>query len=497
MNIITLNMSCCVIQSIVTISDNPCDSVMNINNIYTPQYEETREGFGIVCDFLGKMYVISCLHIIGKNNKSIIGLFSTDDKKIFNVHLKIFRIIEELDMVLLEINDDEYVQDILYYTKNELMTDISKVVKSVEDIKLLFLEENRGKFNINKIDTHTFHIKDDYVKSTMIPEIPLIKFTINLDDIQDDTYSDSVEGLSGTILSTNKSVVGIVITYNFTENVLEAIPMSIIYDLFLKIINYKSQPLTSFYFHTELADIEDDNNKNITIHSITNSKEIKYSDNSGNIKKYIKFKKNDIIMSIDDINFNRNGTLFCEKYGLELNLRAYVMLVGYTNTIKISLYRIIKDKHKEMILNIDGIQFNDMYKVNMFNNDEYVYWRGMCFVELSLEMLSNVDNNINLVGDIFNNTMIMTNNKTKIVMLISIDKKSKSYQCDDVFYNNIPFVKYKNDGHTFLIIHKINGELVNNLKDLKIKLDDKKNSLHESKCIFKMGHKFLSVDIPV
>ena len=437
-------------------------SLANLISNFDEELRITR-GFGILVEISSKFYIITCFHIIGQVNMEIFAIASNNNNIFTTIPLKITKIIQELDIVVLEFSNKSQENEFTYFQKNDFDMKIDDIIKYKQNIKLEYYTINdliiENDFIKNTIPINDIVIENDFLKSIIIPKIPLLKYTCNLENLN---------GLSGSILRIDNNIIGMTTSYNNMK--LEAIPMILLYNLVNASLNYDGNILSVFHFCSKVVDIEENNN-NVTCHYIVDCKNTSYQINM--MKKNFKFKINDIIYKLNNKNFTEIGTIYDDLLGCELTIDTYMMIMTFCNiTIKIDLYRKINEEHTLISYNLYGKSFDNIYNVNIFNNHKYLYWKGFIFTELSEELILNLNHSgIILTGDIFENYKRIHDNKTKIVILIDIDYKVLNKKTLNQLINiKLPYIKY-NNGYTLFILEKIGNNKILSLIDLKTILE--------------------------
>ena len=448
--------------------ENTLISEYNLDNLleYTSSnMSEIRKGFGILLKIEKKYYVLTCLHIFGQVNMEINAFFPDKKNNMVKIPLNIIRQIPEFDIAILECHDSFKDGQFKYYTENDFF-------KNQNDLKNVNLSILTMDNLSNNIDHHNLKIENIDIeisnfKSVIIPKIPLLKFIVEIDDIPE--FSDNVDGLSGSILVKNNSLVGMVTSYNNMK--LEAIPISIIYELVYTVIKNKSAILTGFYFSTKVIELEVPNKKLYYGHYITDTKDIGYQ-SSASIKEF-RFKNNDIIFSVNDNNFTASGMIRDSNIGYDLPLDTYLMLCCYKEFVKIDVHREQTGKHKDISHKIIGKKFNDIYNINVFNNNHYIHWKGFIFTELSEELIYAINcNGVKLTGKYFEKIKTIKDDKSKLIVLLDIDYKSLNSETSKTLQHiGLPYMKYEN-GYTLLILERIGNKKINSINDLLSSLSE-------------------------
>lgn len=443
---------------------------------YVEEEFEVKKGFGIFFrdDSIGnKVYVITCFHIIGKVNLEVNAYANTKNNIFSKFPLKLVKVIEELDIAILEFKNENHENDINYYTQSNSLCKINETLQKKTNIKMSYSNIKENILTEHNINIDKFEMEYDYLKSTIIPKIPLYKFAIDLNKFPEKII-DNIYGLSGSILKIDDNPIAITVSYNNMK--LEAIPIGILYNIVTKFIQNKNALVSSFYFSSKVIELTNSKKETDICHFIVDNKNITY--NISHDKNKFKFKDNDIIYSVNDNKFTKNGTIMVNELGCELPLDIYLMLYSYGSDVAFQIYRIISDTHKLLSYNLIGQPFENIYNINIFANNNYLYWKGLIFTELSEELILDINKlGINLIGNHFEKYKIIDPNVSKTVVLIDINYKLLDETSKYVLLEiGLPYVKYKN-GYTLLILEKIGLKNILSLKDLKNIVHTKPNKI--------------------
>ena len=463
-------MSCIIYSKVRTIQNNVWSKIKtnntskkditeyNLNDLIDDANHILQKGFGTLIKFEKKIFVITCLHIIGQVNMEINGYMPNKKNILSKIPLKIIKRIPEFDIAVLEFvnkySDDEFQ----YYTKHDFHK--ANQNNGLNNAKLSIMTvdgiSNNAIYNESKIMNITMETNN--LKYIIVPKIPLIKFTTDIEEIPE--FSHDIDGLSGSNIILNKHLVAMVTSYNNMK--LEAIPIHFIYDIITSVLKTKTDTLTGFYFCTKVVELEMDNNLVCYGHYITDPKDIGYQTNTS---KKFKFKQGDVILSVNNKQFTRVGMITDDNNNYDLPLDTYLMLCCYKGLVNFHIYR--EQTKKELTQTIYGKSFNDVYDINIFNNNHYIYWKGFIFTELSEELIYEINSSgVKLLGKYFENRKIIKNYKTKLVVLLDIDYKALDQETSDELQKiGLPYKPYEN-GYTLLVLEKINNKKITTIADL-------------------------------
>lgn len=432
-----------------------------------------KKGYGYFAKFNGIVYVVSCFHIIGLANMEIYAVLTKNSKRM-KIMLSIVSVLQEFDLVVMKIADNtkQRAFDIMFDVPDSFESSIyiSEIQKSLNDLTLLCNEKNAIKIS-------GAEISNSHLKSIIIPKIPLIRYTCSIED------DDELDGISGSLLSIDTKIVGMTISYSNKK--IEAIPTVLINSLVKVMIYNPEKQLSGFFFESSIVDVSNNFEKK-TCHYIAHANDVQY----GNFK----LKSGDIIVNINDAEINDDGTIYNQYVGYNIDLDSHMMLCDYFNgTLKIKIMRKKTNKYRDMVKEISGIPLSDIHSVKILNTNQYIYWNGFIFTELSEELIFTLNcMGLELSGEIFEKYYLIksVNRNKKIVVLIDIDYgflNTMSQEYSDHWRNaGGPFIKTKT-GYKLLIIDKIGNNKISNLSELKINLTEKSKLTFENYTSFEFS----------
>jgi len=381
-------------------------------------YSNKRKGIGVFFKIDSKIVVLTCFNVIGHNNIKVTSVYNSD--KLIEIPLKVLNTLPELNIAVLELTDISQLSLIKCISYDNILkldkfTDVKVQVLSCDIHRDTMINQIE---NISEISIH-----NDYLLTTLIPKIPLIR------------YSSDDDPLSGSLLFTEHKIIGMVSNRN--DSVIEAIPMILIYEMALV------PNIRGFVFSSSIADINDTD----VGHIIMNPYDFQYKIHDS-ISTF-KFKYHDTIFRINDMIFNNDGTIFDSRLGTNLNLDTAIMFnCSIDKKIKLNYYRDDKEHEKELI----GTEYNKMYQLNMFSND-CLNFKGLVFTELSEE--HDLDN-IFIPNRIGSKKIIICTQATRILHDITLP----------------------------IVLNKVQNNKFNSLEELKLKLERIYNLSQQAKFSF-------------
>jgi len=282
-----------------------------------------------------KQYVITCDHII-KNNSSRHVAYSYSKELLMDIELEleIERRIPEIDVVIMKIVNSKTVLPDLETVDTVLEEyGINNVIMSRQLVSPFLFTLT----NINDKISLIF----DTLKYNIIRDLPLL--TTSIKSIKQDIYSGSI------VQSDNKNIG--MISMNKKDNVV-IIPFFLIN---LVIFN----TLLGIQLDTICCDILY-LDKNMFAHIVTNN-----SCSYPNGKKKFIFHKDDVIMKVNDKEFNKDKMLLCEINNIYVPFNTYMLTYAtLKKQISVTIYRNKKVKTH----NLSGIEYNDMYPVRLYSS---------------------------------------------------------------------------------------------------------------------------------
>jgi len=437
-----------------------------------------KAGFGFFVKLCKKICVITCHHITGTMNIESNAYASNIDNVIEKIPLKIIGSIPELDISVLEFVDNDQEKKFTHTVKSNIYQKLSYVGENLEKIiiracSIVGTSENKI-INISA-PTSKATIINDYVKSIIVPKFPIIRYKCDLND-----FSEKIkyEGLSGSLLMIDDNAVGMNISIN--EEKIDALPISLIIKLAESLVLNPKRQMCGYHFTTRV--VNDTSNPKMIYHYIKKTDDNSYPTFT---KKKFRFKTGDIITKLNDIKFNYDGEIYDPDLEFYFPIKTYLTITHFCDDgVKFNIIRTTTESQKEITQIIGGIKFDNAHYVNIFNNHKYIYWKGFTFVELSEELIIDMNKvGINLEGEIYNNFTIAQNNNDKIIVLIDVDFQQFSKEYAYVLQNSgFPYVKVPG-GYQLLPIKKIDTKQICSISDLEKSLIEpaKKKILHYSK----------------
>lgn len=454
----------------------------NFGNIITDVKPTiVRQGFGTFMKVDNQLYVITCFHIIDIINMEIFA-FVLDEKEnnIIKLRLNKVKEIPELDLIILRPeSDDNDKINVKYYDQytsamrmSDILSDQNKNKIFLNTLKVSGIKDNN--MTLSRLEITNVDIANEHFVSVIIPKLPMITFKC-----KGHFENNNIEGLSGSILTINENVIGMITNFDIPSDKFEALPMILLYKIMEQVHRNRDKNLRGYNISTGCI-------KKLFLESIQreqSGRNVLGATNmyKTNIRKDFMFKKGDIILGVDDESIVNTGKIYYELLDCEIDFNAYLMFKSFfneNNSCKFNFARQEKRDEKEKIYNVNLINkhFNDLYATNIFNNHEYVYWRGFIFAEMSEEILNDIKfmNNKKLSG-LFATQLKLTSGEKKHVIIIDVDKTIISDSMCEII-NLLPFVEsYEKDKIYICFLEKIGNKKINSLNDLRTVLETNNN----------------------
>jgi hypothetical protein len=439
-----------------------------------------KAGFGVFLKIHKKIYIITCYHIIGRLNIYSHAYATNLDGILEKIELEIIGSLPELDISVLGFVDQSQEKRFGYSLKSNMNQKISYVCENFERLNVFacaITGTSESKIIDIKAPACEACVVHDYIKSIMVPKFPMIRYKCNLSDFPEKI---KYEGLSGSLLMIDDNIVGINISIN--DGKIDALPMVLVIKLVKMLVYDSKKTLLGYHFSTRIVNNVD--NPKLTYHYLNKTCNLSYPTLS---KKNFKFKTGDIITKINNLEFNSEGEIYDSEMGYYFQFKTYLTINQYCeDTIKFNIMRMTPETQREISHLICGLQFDLHHCVNVFNNHNYIYWKGLTFVELSEELIIDMMRaGFKLDEPLYKNCTVVQNNNNKIIVLIDVDfeKFTKEHVLQ---LQNSGFIHIKaSKGYPFLPIRKIDQKQICNIHDLEtiLRSSVKKKAMYYDKDI--------------
>uniref|UniRef100_A0A6C0EFH5 Uncharacterized protein n=1 Tax=viral metagenome TaxID=1070528 RepID=A0A6C0EFH5_9ZZZZ len=326
---------------------------------------------------------------------------------------KVFSSIEQYDIGILTLDD--------FVTFQQIKT----LIKTIDYVRLNELK--KGKYIV---------INDFCVHSRLYPRIPVITV--------DESYEQSD---SGKMIYHEEKMLGMIISKDTRVNIL---PYEIILTIIDKFINNN---IISIPLNCSICDIDINEDGNISYALILNDDSVKLL----NGKKPFYFKKDDVIISIDNKEFNKDGMIISDNINKYVYYDTYLLLNLNTSS-KIKFYR----NNELKSLTINYVNINDsIYQINISDNNIKCDINGFKFCELSEDMIMNYysKKHIKIINKYY---YLYASNDEKLVVMYGIDPEKVK------IFNETFDGSYIEDNlvRKFLVVSKVGNKKINGIEDM-------------------------------
>ena len=378
----------------------------------TIAYGQYTDTFNVSIGLQWDNYIITTLHTCKNSQK--IYIHHENKKYIGNIYMEIY----EINIVILK---SELIStcsfDINYNTLNIFFDRI-----------LTYDTESELNKNIKIIEGN---VSLENINSILFPSIPV--YNIKMDDIHDI--------LPGSLIINNNTINGIIMKQNNIDNTLIVLPCVII-KMFID-YRYNNDHLKGIILRACYCDLLENNMHVVGQYITENTCYYKIK----NKKKYFSFKEGDVIISINNNNFDDNMFSSYDKLDVKLPLNTLLMLISLSDkSINIKYLR----KNKIYDICLKGTSYNNIFKINIYN-PTIIYWNNFIFSELTE---SECDDQYHKYS-INDKYIILKGWET------SLSEKQLNYFSEDnaIIDNNILRSLY--------IINKINNKTIKCIDDIK------------------------------
>lgn len=442
-----------------------------------------RKGNGFFAEIDGTIFVITCFHIIEKNNVKSIIYYYDENNLLQTQNTKIKITIEDFDIAVLELENQRLIPDSIIHRDYEIIHNLSMINLKIDNSTYIetITSSDLIDFIKQKIYVDIKCIDEKKIISSMLynHEIPCIDVIITRKPLL-----GGLEGLSGSLVHNNTLPIGMVIMTNGKnkdkeEECITILPISLIVSLVKNFLSKKKQ-MSSIIFSSQLCEIELDDSVKYENEKIKNSfcNEIYYgnivSDNhdinySKAQNKKFKFLQGDIILKINDQYITDDGKVYSSILGVNVKFSTFCLIHGYNNDTFDILYL---RNNTIFCCSIRGININDTLPYHINKNPYFLHYEGLVFVELSDKILEFFkEKKITLYGEI--NTL-KCDKVQKYVILVHTNyeylKKEYKKGYDELEKKNFPYTHNK-----IFILNKVGNETVTSLVSLRTILMKKRH----------------------
>lgn len=415
--------------------------------------------YGFLLKINDKFLILANKHGFPYKNSinNIFFEFTIEDKP-YKIELDVKKEIFELDFLFLKIKKKKDLNFILKNFK-PITIDLINEMLLLENDNVYIYDKNKNKI-ILKIYSMNQGIFMPYQYTDNI------FYNINLEDeLINEDFLNLGDDLSGYPIFQDNKLVGII--NGLSENTLYIIPSVYLLRVFKEIIKYNTfEGICSLYFNYEL--IEKKNlpdsitykYKKLNYLNITNTLGISYNLYSKilNKKKLGNFKKNDIILEIDDIPLEED-MMYIPEYNMKINFIIYNCLKKseFCKTKFKILRKNKKNEYNEKIIEIYNRNISSIKNVNYNPITKFYEYNNKYLIELNKNLLIYLIENqlINHEMYSFFDGNISNSDNKKIILIVNED------------------FKFENE---LLILININNMQISNLDNISKNLKKESNN---------------------
>lgn len=445
---------------------NPFKHSVDSKDEQNENFYDLRLCYGTVITYNNEYYILTCHH--GIQNYETIHLISKVNNKSVICKLNELYSIKQYDFSVLRFDDPNDIKKINHELVSsrlkyqlETETDIKLMINYLPDkdnkddnkVKGLFVGHNA--LNANYIGYNIIKFRTE-----IYPAIPIIEIRIT------DTASwDIYQGLSGALVyNYQNEIYGIISNYDVMNKILCVIPSYCLYKFFIRSI--KKDNIKSLCLSTKVCSFD-----NKVGHEIDNTYNINYVDDKN---KEVKFKKGDLIESINNQEFDKDGYVYIKDLNITVPLDTYCILEDY-DLYKIKYYNKSKN-YVETIKQINLIPLDNIIRFNLYHNDKIIKYRGLVITEMSEQLIIYYNylgiDITGLVNDYYNDCYTSTGQK--ILVVINIDYNELSNIETNIYkLISFPLIKTDIDSYIIPVVSKINNKKINNINDMEKLLSNK------------------------
>jgi hypothetical protein len=482
------------IPNIINISES---FIHDFNNYFPDKFRISR-GIGYIKNINEEYYVITCNDIMIKH-AIYTGYCINSQNKTIKLDLNVYLRIPEMNLVIMKAANNIHQMPELIICDNVLTTYDVSLKNSIITGEYLPMETKTNNERIIEYKTidinNTINIIFDILSSKYIYQIPLLNIPVNEFDFVkklikkhkidlktelsimnerryfiSKTISESILGLSGSIVTSENNNIGIISIFTDTNRgfSLKALPLFFVDAIVKNAIIYNIKSISGIQMDTKPCTIDFQKEKMIA-HSVAQPS-CRYS----NGKKYFTFNEGDLILEIDGNKFNHDTLLWCNFMNMFVPLGTYILAKSVFNpssTIYIKIAKMTQTNVKIHIYNLIPIPYNDMYVTRIFSK---VYeWKGLIFMEMSEQLFEFYRKlGISIVNNVLETDLYSINNERNVILYNY--NKNISNNLSKEFFCSIPY--RGTTGYYFYNVIFVDKKKITSLKDLKKTLQTIKQS---------------------
>lgn len=324
-----------------------------------------KMGHGFYVMMNKKLFIVSCFHIIGKNNMKMYALHL--DKKTgarIKLELKIAKQFPEFDLIVYEF--DKTIE--------------TEYINIDHDFDMNHVEKNKPvKINDSNLNLCFDSVEHMKITSKYVNEIKIPFYSIKITD----GYVEKMQEIGGSIALMNNIPIGMVTLGNISKNILYVFPLKLLFKI-IKLSNYK---LKIAIFDSVLVADKNDTTGEIDYygHMIQTSYDISYMSSKN---KNFTFEENDVIMEINENKVLKSGLIYCKDTELNFEIRTFCLFENLFNEyIKIKINR----NNTFIEVFIKCVNIDDYLSFNIVQNNKFLCYDNMIFFELSNNIIQHFE----------------------------------------------------------------------------------------------------------
>lgn len=459
-----------------------------------------KQGTGFFLKVNDNIYVITCNHIIEKQNLDINALATDLTGTCSHIKLLIHKRIPEIDLAILKFANKSQEINFPSYDANQITFNLDTLESTFTSKQINILINSLSLSGIG--DDRQLIVKNASVNDPeiqlrdfighVIPKIPMLTFTC------DDTNFSSdgeIEGLSGSVLTIHnkitKKTIPISMITSFGNSRFESIPLNLICGIVDVALRNPNKVLSGFNIPMATITVELDKKINnvskFVGKQILDSLEIKYkviNCSENKLGNYFCFEKNDVIIKVNNNTFRSDGKIYMESIGYAVNIDTYLMLDTFLSQFQQSLFtnvgstnftivRNVPSGEAHYVVRLQSKPFDELFNMKQFNSHSYVLWNGLVFSELSEELLTDMNHRTGYVlsGKIFEQPKQSTGHSRYVAIIDATDKTKfpkqvyTSTQMTETMVDVSPYV-ITPIGMQILVLEKTGNHQIRTIDDL-------------------------------
>jgi len=284
-------------------------------------------------------------------------------------------------------------------------------------------------------------------------------------------------GLSGSpCYNEEDELIGHVFSYNPDTNNINILPSYCIKYVFDYMLPNKINQLKRILFDGKLCKIYNDElNEFNYAYKIEKSNNVEYKV-LGQDNIYV-FKKNMMIISIDNNKLNNEGKIYFDKLDTFISPEIYVLLNNNKKSFKLAGYEHVNGNYSYIEINLEPANILEYMVFSENTHNKIMIYKNLVFAELSRDLLEliKVISKDSKIKDKLENPFNKKNNK-QLVLIDIIEK----YSDENVKLTNL---KKNFEVNNLIFVNKVNKKNIGNLEELleEIKLQNENNFTFEIK----------------